>query len=95
MEEASEDDLELATSQGTILSIDVGGVMYGGNQTVSYETENVSYETDNDAANDEAVAAAGALFAFIGGLLAKKYHSRRRVTIGTDDQPGLDNELLS
>ena len=91
MEEASEDDLTLATSQGTILSIEVDGVTYGG--TTSYETE------DSDMEMHQESMGAAALLILLGGLfsglLAKKYRNKRRVIISGDEQPALDNELLS
>merc|ERR1712113_738731 len=39
MEEASEEDLTLATTQGTIVEIEVDGVSYGGSITDTYEDE--------------------------------------------------------
>ena len=98
MEEASRDDLELATSQGTIVSIDVDGEMYGG--TVSYETDAPTEMQDADA--DVAYSSmgfAGVVIVIVGvlfsGLLAKKHRRKRRVITREDDQPTFDNELLS
>merc|ERR1712232_1534386 len=48
MEEASTDDLELATKQGTIISIDVDGVSYGGSysssEAAAYSSSHVTEE---------------------------------------------------
>ena len=98
MEEASRDDLELATSQGTIVSIDLDGEMYGG--TVSYETD--APTEMQDASADVAYSSmgfAGVVIVIVGvlfsGLLAKKHRRKRRVITREDDQPTFDNELLS
>ena len=97
MEEASKDDLELATSQGTIVSIDVDGESYGG--TVSDETEEMEMQ---DAGADVAYSSmgfAGVIIVILGGLftglMAKKHRRKRRVITREDDQPAFDNELLS
>lgn len=97
MEEASRDDLELATSQGTIVSIDVDGEMYGG--TVSYETDETEMQDADADVAYSSMGFAGVVIVIVGvlfsGLLAKKHHRKRRVITREDDQPTFDNELLS
>lgn len=97
MEEASKDDLELATSQGTILSIYVDGELYGGN--ITYETDDMEMQ---DAGADFAYSSmgiVGVLMVIAGGLfsglLAKKYRRKRRVISREEDKQAFKNELLS
>ena len=65
MEEASEDDLALATTQGTIVEIDVDGVSYGGAITYTYydESAGVSYSAVGGAALVALLAGSGVLVA--------------------------------
>jgi len=84
MEEASSDDLTLATKQGTILSIDVNGTSYGGPYTTYEATADVYYSS---------MGSVGLAVVVIGGLIAR-YRCKRRI-ITTEGDQVLDNELLS
>ena len=84
MEEASSDDLTLATKQGTILSIDVNGTSYGGPYTTYEATADVYYSS---------MGSVGLAVVVIGGLMAR-YRCKRRI-ITTEGDQVLDNELLS
>ena len=84
MEEASSDDLTLATKQGTILSIDVNGTSYGGPYTAYESTTDVYYSSMGSVCLAVVV---------IGGLIAR-YRCKRRI-ITTEGDQVLDNELLS
>merc|ERR1712194_737019 len=68
MEEASEDDLTLATTQGTIVRIDVDGVSYGGAPT--YDDDGSSSTYDGNVSYS-AMGVVGVAIVVVTGLLAK------------------------
>jgi len=100
MEEASEDDLTLATTQGTIVRIDVNDVEYGGAPYAVTETTDDTYDDDGASSSSYAdvsyssMGAVGVAVVVVTGLLAKyrsnKKQRRRRAIItveGDADQP--------
>jgi len=100
MEEASEDDLALATTQGTILRIDVEDVEYGGAPyTAVAETDTKTYDDEDGSSSYADVAyssmgAVGVAVVVVTGLLAKyrmnKKQRRPRMILteeGDADQP--------
>ena len=94
MEEASTYDLKLATNQGTIQSIQVNGISYGGTSARSSGNSNaINNENVYSAYISVSSLAVGLAVVLVGGLLARFHCKRRVITTAGDDLP-LDQPVL-